>query len=262
MACEILPATDATIAEIEVWLDAEETVYQTAIDVWERGGWIDNKPARGFRCNWNSVKRSWRENSARVDILVVDGEAAGFLAGTDILEIRPDLRGKGHGRALAEFMVELAMKEGRSVLEIEIAPYTAEPFWRRMGFTEMPHRRGSGGGMYAYRVLPRRFVLRDGARVPFTVQFYTEHERYSNNSAPISRFSGFGERLADRSIQLPERAFCFVPESDQTGDSFVSIELDGEVIHFDKNKRESSKTHGVDLDAGYTYYLDRIIPTP
>lgn len=259
MAYEILPATEATIAEVEVWLDAEEAKYQTAAQVWERDGWVIDKPARGFRCNWDSVKRSWREGHARVDILLVDGEAVGFLDGKDILEIRPDLRSNGHGRNLAEFMVKTAIEEGRSVLEIEIAPHSAEPFWKRMGFIVVPGRRGNGGGIYAYRVLPRNYVLRNGERVPFFIQFYTEDERYNDNPAAISGFSGLGERLADGSIQLPERAFCFEPETNQNVDYFVKIEIDGHMIHFDKCKRELSTAHGVQLDTGYTYYIDRII---
>jgi GNAT superfamily N-acetyltransferase len=46
----------------------------------------------------------------------------------DILEGRPDQRGKGYGRLLAEFMVERAFGEGHSVAEIEIAPASALPF--------------------------------------------------------------------------------------------------------------------------------------
>lgn len=127
MAYEIVPATEATMAEVEAWLDVEESIYKTAIEAWEAGGYVGDGPPRGFRCNWDSVKRTWSEGNARVDILMVDGHAVGILDGTDILEIRPDLRREGYGRLLAVFMVDVAHNEGRSVLEIEIAPWTAEP---------------------------------------------------------------------------------------------------------------------------------------
>ena len=260
MLPEILPATDATIADVEAWLDAEEAMYQTAMGIWEAEGWGSERPPRGFRCNWDSTKERWRKGEARVDILLVDGKAVGFLNGTDILEVKPEVRGKGYGRLLAEFMIKVAYEEGRSVVEIEIAPSTAEPFWKRMGFTMVPDRTSNGGGAFAYRVLKRHYRLGDGQRIPFTIQFYTERGRYAGNPTAFSSFSGFGESLGDGSVQLPERAFCFEPDSEQDGDYFVSIDLGGDVIHFDKTKYELSKAHGVRQDAGYHYYVDRIIP--
>ncbi|WP_292437218.1 GNAT family N-acetyltransferase [Mesorhizobium sp.] len=260
MEYEIVPATEATMAEVEAWLDVEESIYKTAIEALEAEGYVGDEPPRGFRCNWDSVKRTWSEGNARVDILMVEGHAVGFLDGTDILEIRPDLRREGYGRLLADFMVDVAHNEGRSVLEIEIAPWTVEPFWKRMGFTVVPDRRGSGGGIYAYRILHKVYSFSDGERVSFSIQFYSEHERYRENPKPFSRFSGMGERLSDGSVQLPERAFCFEPIHSQHGDYFVSIELGGETIHFDKVKYETSKAKGIRLDAGYTYFIDRITP--
>jgi hypothetical protein len=44
---------------------------------------------------------------------MVDGQAVGFLAGTDILEIRPDLRGKAMGASygcVAEWFKALVLK--------------------------------------------------------------------------------------------------------------------------------------------------------
>lgn len=262
MAYQIVPATEATMAEIETWLDAEEAVYQTAHKAWEAGGYDDDIPVppRGFRCNWDSVKRSWREGRVRVDILVVDDQAVGFLDGTDILEIRPDLRRAGYGRVLADFMVKLAYDEGRSVVEIEIAPPTAEPFWKRMGFTSVPDRQGSGGGIYAYKILPRTFRLAEGERVPFSVAFYSEEERHKDDPKPLAQFSGLGERLSDGTVQLPERASCFHPTDNGHGDYFVRIEIEGRLLHFDKAKREMSKRYGVECDKGFTYFLDRISP--
>lgn len=260
MEREILTASEATIAEVEAWLDAEEAAHQTAMEVCETERWGNEAPSRGFRCNWDSIKQSWRMDHTHVHILLVDGKAVGFLNGTEILEVRPELRGKGYGRLLAEFMIKVAYEEGRSVLEIGIAPITAEPFWKHMGFTVVPGRSGNGGGTFAYRILSRSFGLGGGQRVPFTIRFYTERGRYGGNPTAFFSFSDFGESLTDRSVQLPERVFCFEPDNDQRGDYFVSIELDGEVIHFDKTKYELSKARGLYLDAGYTYYIDRIIP--
>lgn len=159
-------------------------------------------------------------------------------------------------------MVEVACDEGRSILEIEIAPLTALPFWKRMGFAVVPDRQSSGGGIYAYRILRKVYSLSDGERMPFSIEFYTERERYSEDPSPFCRFSGTGERLPDGSIQLPERAFCLEPSYNHHQDYFVRIELGGETIHFDKVKYESSYAQGVRIDVGHTYFIDCITPQP
>lgn len=256
----IVPANERLIAEVEAWLDAEEADYLAAHDAWEISGYDGPSPVRGFRCNWDSVKKYWRNGDSKVFVLVVDRQAVGFLDGTDILEIRPDMRRRGYGKILAKFMLEQGYREGRSLIEIGIAPASAEPFWREgMGLTVIPERRGSGGGIYAYKILPRAFDLSaDGERVPFAVSFYTEDEGYRSEPAPFARFTGLGERLTDGSVQLPERAYCFAPDVSQHMDYFAKIELGGKTLIFDKAKREECQMLGILRDAGQVFYVDQI----
>lgn len=261
MEYDILPATNATIAEVEKWLDAEEAAHKAAEAAWEANGYEGSVPPRGFRCNWDTTKKLWREQSRGIDILIVDGEAVGFQ-GFGIFEIRPDFRRRGYGQILAEFMISRAYNEGWSVFEIGIAPASAQPFWEALGFTPVPERPDRGAGMFAYKILPRRFELGAGERAPFVVEFYTPDERYAEKPIPICTFSGFGERVEDGRIQLPERAYCFDPKEDASLNWFVRIEVDGAEIHFDKLKRDSSKAFGLECDGGYTYFLDRICIAP
>lgn len=258
MTHEIAPATEATMAEIEAWLDAEEDAYQEAYALWESSAYDGDQPVRGFRCNWDITLQRWRDGIDRVDVLTVGGAAVAFLSERHILEVRPDLRGSGYGRLLALFMLDLAYAEGRSVIEIGIAPSTAEPFWKSMGFTTDRKRVGSGGGIYAYRMLDRTFDLAAGERVQFSIEFFTQRERHADDPKPFLQFSGDGERLADGSLQLPERATCFDPAQAQHIDYFVRIGIDGRDIHFDKVKHPESKALGVERDPGYTYFVDRI----
>jgi GNAT superfamily N-acetyltransferase len=260
MVYEILPATDATMDEVEIWLDEEETLYQAAYEVWEKGEYNANIPPRGFRCNWKTVKKSWCEGKARVDVLLVDGQTIGFLNGTDILEIKPAFRKAGYGRVLADFMLNLAYDEGYSVVEIDIAPETAAPFWKQMGFSSVSARRGNGSGIYAYKVLPRIFRLTDGKHVPYSVEFFSEDERYKEIPKPFAQFSGLGEYFPDGALQLPERAFCHQPMDAQHVDYFVKIEIDRRIIYFDKVKYEEGKQYGVERDAGFVHFIDRINP--
>jgi GNAT superfamily N-acetyltransferase len=245
--------------EIEAWLDAEEANYPELYQAWLAGDFDDEPPVRGFRCNWDTTKRLWRAGDQRVEILVVDGIAIGLLAGNDILEIHPDFRRSGFGRVLAEFAIALAYDEGQSVMEIEIAPSTAVPFWQSMGFTLVPGRQGSGDGDYAYRILHRAFPLEAGTRVPFEVSFYSHEERFGGSDPkPFAQYVGLGEQLPNGTLQLPERACCFRPDADGFNDDFIKIVVDGQQLHFDKVKRPSSKIYGVERDPGYIYYIDRI----
>lgn len=257
MSHEIKPATDATIAEIEIWLDAEEAAHKAAVSAWEANGYEGHVPPRGFRCNWDTTKKRWLEQPGGIDVLIVDGEAVGFQ-GFGIFEIRPDFRRRGYGQILAEFMLSRAYDEGWSIFEIGIAPASAEPFWEAMGFTLVPERPDRGAGTFAYKILPWRFELGEGERVPFVVEFYTPDERYEEKPTPLCSFSGLGERVEDGCIQLPERAYCFDPKEETSLNWFVRIEVDGVKVHFDKLKRDSSKSLGLECDGGYTYFLDRI----
>jgi hypothetical protein len=83
MAYQILPADETLLAEIETWLDIEEANYQRASEEWEEADYEGDAPVWGFRCNWDSAKRGWREGRSKIHCLFADGRAVGFLDGTD-----------------------------------------------------------------------------------------------------------------------------------------------------------------------------------
>ncbi|WP_449470039.1 hypothetical protein [Sphingobium chungangianum] len=256
MTIEIVPATAAMMAEVEAWLDAEEAAHVAANKAWESDYSIEI-PDRGFRCNWDETKRRWQEDEAPINILVVDGEAVGF-EGQGLFEIRPDLRRNGYGRLLADHMIASKFEDGSSVIEIGIAPRTAEPFWESMGFTRIPGKNHHGSGAYAYKVLPRTFELGAGERVPYRISFFSTEERYRDPPNAYAIVEGSAEHLSDGSVQLPARAICFDPEEKRPSDPFVRIEVDGEELHFDKVKYDSSEAFGVERDKDGFYFLDRI----
>lgn len=259
MDCSIVAADEARMVEIEAWLDAEEAIYALANEEWEANEYDGPGPVRGFRCNWDSLKERWQQDG-EVFVLTVQHEAVGFLERTNFLEIKPDWRGRGLGAELAKFMLQREYDAGRSVVDIGIAPSSAEPFWRDgMGFTVVRQRHWHGGGMFAYKVLNRIFELGAGTRAPYSVAFYSADEARSIDPVPFIRFDGIGERLADGGIQLPERAYCFNPDHTQFEDCFVAIELDGEALVFDKTRRSLSAKFGVQKDKGGIYFVDRIL---
>jgi len=51
MNFEIIPATEATMAEVEAWRDAEEAAYQAGRAAWADNGFEGDGPTHRFRCN-------------------------------------------------------------------------------------------------------------------------------------------------------------------------------------------------------------------
>ncbi|RAK63311.1 GNAT family N-acetyltransferase [Phenylobacterium kunshanense] len=239
---QILPATPDLMDEIEIWLDAEERAYNAG-----------DAAVRGFRCNWDTVRKSWGCGERPVDVLVVGGKAVGFLYGTDILEIHPDHRGRSYGVLLSDFMVRRASDKGFSILEIEIAPATAEPFWVRQGFK--PHRMPYRDGLYATLALERQFSLGQGQRVEVEIEFYDEKE--ARWGAPFARYAAMGERLPDGSIQLPERLHGHDPSLTSNTDNHIKIVVDGDELYFGRAKY--GRDHGVATDPHGHLYIDRVI---
>lgn len=256
MKPEIMPATESSILEVKAWLKTEENVFEKAEKAWLEG-FIDCKPVRGFHCNWDFIERGWRDGG-RLHILFVERQAIGFLSGKDFLEIRPDRRRGRCGKRLAEFMIKAAREDGLSVLEIEIAPSTAEPFWKSMGFTVVDGKKGPGGGIYAYQVLHRDHSSGDGEAVPYVVEYFNEYGFDRPEPRAFARFEGVGERLPDNSIKLYKRAYCFEPLAGDK-DCLVRIVIDGETIYFERVKCQSSRAFGIEVDRGDIYYIDRIV---
>jgi len=112
MVSEIVPASEDLVAEIEVWLDAEEAVYKAAEAAWLDAAFDGPEPTRGFHCNWDTIKRNWREGCTPLDVLDKDGVAIGFLSGTNFVEIHPAYRGQGLGVLLSDYMLRRVSERG------------------------------------------------------------------------------------------------------------------------------------------------------
>lgn len=257
MTFAILPASEDLVAEIEVWLDAEEAVYRVAEAAWSEAPFDCPKPTRGFRCNWDTVKKSWREGRTPLDILVTDGVAIGFLFGTDIVEIQPEHRGRGLGVLLSDHMLRRVSDEDYCVLEIEIAPHTAEPFWVRQGFALLDDEIHFRNGLHAFKAIPRAFSLGAGPRVSVQITFHDEKTVHYGGEA-FSTFEGDGERLPDGSIQLPERVHGYSPLLRENTDNHIRIVVDGDEIYSGRSKY--GQAHGTKRDPAGNHYIDRVLP--
>lgn len=256
MTYAIVPTSEDLVAEIEVWLDAEEAAYQIAEAAWCEAPSESPKPTRGFRCNWDSVKEGWREGLRPLDVLLKDGAPIGFLYGTDILEIHPGHRGRGAGVLLSDYMLRRVADEGYCILEIEIAPRTAEPFWLRQGFSLLDDTIHFRNGLHAFKAIPRDFLLGDGPRAAVQIMFYDE-KTVGRGGEPFSTFEGEGERLPDGSIQLPARVHGYSPLLRENTENHIRI-VEGDELYFDRSKDGGG--FGAKRDPAGNHYIDRILP--
>ncbi len=192
---DIRKATKHDLATVRAWLRAES-----------------QETGQGFFCNWSIIERSFQREY--LTVIADRGEVVGFLAdgtnGPSILEVRSDARSKGYGRQLANRAIQAAFARGISVIEISCEPVTSVPFWESMGFEASQTLIGSDGGLYAHKVLQRRFTLADGPRATFEISFYPEARGCNPDTPPFRTYADEGLLLEYGSLQLPERAICFM----------------------------------------------------
>lgn len=243
VAIAIRNATKKDLAAVEKWLRAERE---------QRG--------ESFFCNWSIIANACKRKE--LIVLAADGDIVGFVvdapSGPDIVAVRPDKRGMGYGRRLAEWAITSAIDRGNSVIEGECAPESSVPFWKKMGFTVSQNRRESRGGPYAYKVLERKIALSEGPRVPFEIAFYPEKRDWNKNIKPFRMYAGEAQLLKDGSLQLPERAICFLPEIRDFDDCVVRVAVNGTRQFENKVKHPEANYIGVHRDVGGIYFLDKI----
>jgi len=134
-------AIDADLPTIESWLHHYESV----------------EPFSTFLQNWEVTLESHFEGNLMVYVDPVLTQPVayhwGHLVHGGILEVRPDMRGRGIGNALVQHALALAALEDEPILRVQCAPVTSTGFWQRMGFTVLSPN--SQGHVLGYRVLQR-----------------------------------------------------------------------------------------------------------
>jgi GNAT superfamily N-acetyltransferase len=133
----IFRPTRTNLEQIKDWLIAER-----------------RETGEGFYCNWDVIESSYEQEE--LCCIVSNTEAVGFAvwgkyelsARLDIVEIRPDLRGRGFGRILVEECFNHFRNLGLLVVDLECQPPTSEPVWRRLGFRDFPQCEGKPSSKY------------------------------------------------------------------------------------------------------------------
>jgi GNAT superfamily N-acetyltransferase len=225
--------------------------------------WLAAEAAAGdqtFHGNRNLIAKGQEEGE--LFALREGGKIVAFALGKPgeiaIQETRPDQRGKGYGRILAQWGIDRARNANIVVIEGECSPPTSLGFWKTVGFREMRPRYGHNP--WVYLALPKPLPVPAGEPVEVLIRVFDQAHLYHNDVSVISEHRPSAARDADDVIHLAERIVIYVPDLPMGHDVSLEIVVNGERRFFDKAKRSEAAALGVKRDANYKFYIDRIFP--
>ncbi len=216
----------------------------------------------GFYSNANLIENGHAAGD-ELFVLKAGPAVAAFVLGRpgsiDIFETRPDLRGCGYGRILANFCIDRGYHADIAVMEFECSPETSLPFWKKVGFSERPAPWGDG--TWVMKMMAKRLDLPDGDPTEVTIKILSEEYAWSDNNEAIYEYRQ--RAIVDQSgvIWLPTRVVIFAPELPRNMDVAVEIVVDGVRRIIGKAKYEEPRNAGVLRDRGGNFYIDKIIPS-
>lgn len=157
-----------------------------------------------------------------------------------ILEVKPEYRGQGVGRAMAAFMLESSIAGNEPLLEIQIAPESSEQFWQAMGF----HTYWEENSCYGRRILELRRDLPAGTRCKVVVTFLPESAAWSPDVMPLAmhQLEGVEVPFEDKIVLNTTVAHFELPEGENL---VVEVMVDGERRYHGKAKYEEAAAIGV-----------------
>ncbi|MGB8166501.1 MAG: GNAT family N-acetyltransferase [Chthoniobacteraceae bacterium] len=225
--------------------------------------WLEQECQQGqtnFLVNWSLTE----ERHQRGELIVyIDGASElpvgyqwGGLICPGILEVRPDMRGRGIGRKLVMRRIAQARRRNECLLVIQCKPSSSIPFWQKMGFTLRVGGKTEG---LAYRILRKRNRRPAGAEpVDIRVCFYPEERKYSGDLiAPLHTPVTSAFRLPSGVIRLTERVFVFPILHPGADDAVIEITVAGQCLYLDKAKYSGAERLGV-ARCQHGFYIDEI----
>jgi len=218
----------------------------TAADMAIIKAWLPKDRSLGtLAANWNMTMEMFAEGQVSVWEDDASRKPVAYCWGSlnshgSILEVQPEHRGNGVGRAMVTFMLENSVADGEPLLEIQVAPESSEAFWQAMGFVTY----WSGGYCYGRRVLEFRREVPAGIPRTVVVAFLPGRADWTADAEPLAVHQLEGIEVPDQNkIVLPATVAHFHP----IGDSDLVIELliDGHSRYRGKAKYERAAAVGV-----------------
>ncbi|TAK63401.1 MAG: GNAT family N-acetyltransferase [Methylobacter sp.] len=214
--------------------------------------WLQEEDAQevygNFLCNWNLTQQCHEEGTLLVLIDVIEGIPVAYqwsqLLRPGILQVRNDWRGKGLGRLIVQYCIELALQQDEMVLEIECKPSSSIPFWEAMGFTIIKGEFGETAK--GFKVLSKELALPPGGRPALvTISSFPEESKWREGVPAIVSYRLDAIFADDEKVHLSERA-SFPKDFRRMGrDPVIEIIVDDKLIFRDKAKYQTAQAHGV-----------------
>jgi predicted GNAT family acetyltransferase len=189
MTSEILNATDSyqvifsptnkQVDEIEKWLIAEK-----------------KETGNGFYCNWNIIESSFYKNE--LVTISYNNKTIGFAtwrlttdktARIEIAEVKPTHRKKGFGKKLTNQLLNFLKDKGACVVDLQCAPETSEPIWKRLGFVEFPdpsknYNFNYDGDKKLYMILSEHLPTSSVQRADETIELWNDEPYTTDENTP------------------------------------------------------------------------------
>ncbi|WP_326543682.1 GNAT family N-acetyltransferase [Pseudorhodoferax sp.] len=213
--------------------------------------WLEAEKAAGvhgnFLCNWSVITRAHEDQEL---LVYIDGKTGlpvafqlGRLLQSGILQVKQDFRGRGIGKKMVAYCVNLARRKGEDLLVIQCKPSSSIQFWQRAGFTVIPE---SEPPNKAYRILERRHVLPAiGTSVEAVIRFYPEERKWRDACPALLQITASGKELPGGVIQLDRRVSFHEDAYPLARDVVVEAEVDGVRRFIDKAKYRELQQRGV-----------------
>jgi len=201
-----------------------------------------------FLCNWNLTQQCHEEGVLLVLIDEIEGIPVAYqwgqLLSSGILQVRNDWRGKGLGRLIVEYCIELALQQDEMVLEIECKPSSSIPFWEAMGFTIIEGEFGKNAK--GFKVLCKELALPPGGRPALAkISSFPEERKWLENVPAIASYRPDAIVADDGMVHLAERASFPMDFRRMSRDPVIEIIVEGKLIFRDKAKYQAAQAHGV-----------------
>lgn len=126
-----------------------------------------NLTGESFYLNWNSIESAFNENKVdyrKSELVTIskNNETIGFIvwswhclaiysATIEIAAIKQSFRGNGFGTLIVNKLIPELISKNIYAVNLECAPKSSEPFWRHLGFVDLPaggHQNGSNKRLY------------------------------------------------------------------------------------------------------------------
>lgn len=118
-----------------------------------------NSLNEGFYCNWITIEKAY--SNKKFVTIDLSGEPVGFIvwkktertAEISILEIKPDLRGKGFGKHFYNQFSEYLKLQKIVAITLFCSPRESEKFWKKLGFIKFSETGFSESDLTHYKPL-------------------------------------------------------------------------------------------------------------